>query len=111
MPTYCYSTKDGKIIERHFAFGDAPEQIEEDGVVALRDFQAEQTGRPSRKGWPITCYASGVNAEDAQKLRDHLKSCGVPTEVTKDGDPIYTSPTHQRKALKARGLHLNNCYL
>jgi hypothetical protein len=107
MPIYCFSTKDGKILERHFPFGKAPSQIEEKGVIALRDFQAEQTGRPSTTGWPIECYASGVNAADAQKLRDEFKRCGVPTEVTINGDPVYTSHEHRKRALACRGIHDN----
>jgi len=105
---YCYSIESGEIFERNFPFGKAPKRIRiVSDVFATRDFAAEQVGRPSKTGWPITCYASGVNANQAQELRDELKKCGVPTEVTVNGDPIYTSHEHRKKALKARGIHDN----
>ena len=72
-----------------------------------RDFQAEHVGVPSKAGWPITCFASGVNADQAGELRDCLKDAGVDTEVTSQGDPVYTSHLHRKRALKARGLHDN----
>ena len=75
-----------------------------------RDFAAEQTGRPGRAGWPITCYASGVNAAQAQELREHFKEKGVPTEVTVNGDPVYTSHEHRKKALACRGIHDRNSF-
>lgn len=50
------------------------------------------------------CCASGVHASQAQELREHLADRGCPTEVTTDGDPIYTSAAHRKKALKCRGM-------
>lgn len=110
MPTYCYSDSKGNIVEQFHPMGEAPEKITINGEECGRDFAAEQTGRPSRIGWPITCYASGVNANQAQELRDELKRCGVPTEVTVNGDPVYTSHEHRKKALKARAMHDNNSF-
>ncbi len=104
MPLYCYETKTGEIVERMFDVGPPPSTILVDGVEAKRSFRSERVGVPATSGWPITCYASGVNARDADKLRDHLAERGVPTEVTPDGDPIYTDHAHRRRALKARGL-------
>ena len=83
--------------------GEAPKTIRIDGVVAKRDFGAEQIGVPSKTGWPITCVDSGVNAADAQKLRDHFKAGGLSVDVSEGGDPIYTSAVHRKKALKFRG--------
>lgn len=104
MPIYCYETESGKIIERVFKIGKAPLFIRVDGEKIKRSWRSERVGVPATSGWPITCYASGVNARDAQKLRDHLAKKGVPTEVTPDGDPVYTDARHRHKALKARGL-------
>lgn len=108
MPTYCYSSENGEVIERVYPMGKAPATIYQGEF--RRDFAAEQTSRPGRAGWPITCFASGVNANQAQELRDHLRERGVPTEVTSDGDPVYTSPGHRKKALKARGIHDRNSF-
>lgn len=123
MPTYCYRTEEGDIIERVFLMGKAPEEIELFecslyGPVAVRDYGAEGvsgtvvgTDNPTRRSkprrpWPMApCVASGVHASQAQELRDHLADRDCPTEVTKDGDPIYTSAAHRKKALKIRGFH------
>lgn len=115
MPVYCYETEDGTIIERVFKAGDAPKQIilsdpGEAERVAKRSFQAEGVKSASPSGWPMTCCASGVNAEQAGELRSHFAEKGIPTEVTKDGDPIYTSSAHRKKALKARGFHDKDSY-
>jgi hypothetical protein len=109
---YCYRTRDGQLVERSFRIGTAPKSIRVDGKTARRSLAdetkdlrvgSEHENRPSGT-WPMTCVASGVNAEQAPELRNFLKSAGVPTEVTSDGDPIYTSARHRRKALKARGM-------
>ena len=105
MPIYCYETRRGRIIERVFPIGKAPHVIElPRGGEATRNFSAERKGLPPTKGWPMTCYASGVNANQAGELRSLLASKGVPTEVTRDGDPVYRDATHRKKALRARGL-------
>lgn len=98
-------------LEQPFSAGPPPDEIEtDDGVHARRSYRAERAGGAHPAGWPLVCYASGVNAEDAQKLRDEFVKVGVPTEVTKGGDPIYTSAEHRRKALKARGMFDRSSY-
>lgn len=104
MPIYCYETENGEVFEEIFETGKAPASIIVAGVEAKRSFRAERVTVPSSSGWPLTCFASGVNANDAGTLREFLAQKGVPTEVTKDGDPVYTSHAHRRRALKARGM-------
>jgi len=115
MPLYCYTTDDGETVERYFPMGGAPASVKVGDKVACRDRAAEAplcfvkgSQTPVKQGhgkWPMTCFASGVHPSQAQELRDHLKRNGVPTDVNKDGDPIYTSKEHRKKALKARGMH------
>ena len=124
MPTYCYRTEDGDILERVFPMGEAPEAITfypkelgKQKEVAVRDYGAEGvtgavvgTENPTKRSkpkrpWPMACVGSGVHASQAQELRDHLAERGCSTEVTPDGDPIYTSASHRKKALKIRGFH------
>jgi hypothetical protein len=109
---YAYEAHDGTIhwITQSLSDGPPPKQIMVDGQVAKRSYAAEQAGVPATKGWPIECYASGVHADQADELRQHLRERGVPTEVTADGDPIYTSAAHRRKALKARGFFDRKAY-
>jgi hypothetical protein len=111
MPTYCYSDDVGKVHERVFRMGQAPKLIRlNDGRVAVRDFQAEHVSMPSSAGWPLECIASGVNAAQAGELREFFRVNGCPTEVTNDGNPVYTSASHRRKALKLRGMHDRNSF-
>lgn len=116
MPTYCFMTKHGDIVERTFDRNHIPEYVLVGNERAWRCRYAEgvtgavaKAGGPVNRGsarWPMEpCYASGVNASQAQELRDFFKHRGVPTDVTDDGDPIYESAAHRRKALKVRGLH------
>ena len=111
MPIYCYKTEQGVTDEMVFPFGEAPETVEINGEIALRDWAAEH-GCPRRAGggWPFECLASGVRPEQAGELRELFRREGVPTEVSSDGNPIYTSPGHRRKALMVRGFCDRNSY-
>ena len=110
MPTYCYLTDDGTIVDRFMGMHEPhPETITlEDGRIASRCMAAERKAlqTETNPGWPMEpCVSSGVQPWQAQELRDHLKRKGVPTEVTPQGDPIYRSKAHRDAALKARGIH------
>lgn len=112
MPVYCYqSDKTGQIIERFYPVGQAPKEIKFYGGVAYRSFAAENKSFPAPSGWPMECVASGVHADQAGELRDHLAKSGVPTHVTADGNPVYTSKEHRKKALKARGMVDKSSYV
>lgn len=101
---YHYRSEDGRGATHEQALTHPtppPAEVElADGTVARRVFGAAV---PSTAGWPFACVASGVHPDQAQALREHLAKHGVPTEVTKGGDPIYTDAAHRRRALKARG--------
>lgn len=103
---YAYANADGVVIweEKPLGAEPPPREVVREGETFTRSYRAERAGTPATKGWPIECVASGVNAADAQKLRDEFQRLGVPTEVTNDGDPIYTDAVHRKKALRARGL-------
>jgi hypothetical protein len=113
MPTYCYEDAAGVVHERDFSImAQIPPEITlDDGRKARRCYHAERKGAPALKGWPMTCVASGVNASQAGELRDLLARKGVPTEVTRDGDPVYRSASHRRQALKARGFIDRSSYV
>jgi len=111
MPTYCYEDKRGNVYEHDFSMGKAPRSIQVEGVVCSRSLSAEfmPSVQPC-SGYPFTCHASGVNADQSGELRSYLSKKGVPTEVTSDGDPVYRSPKHRKQALKARGMHDRAAY-
>lgn len=132
MVTYCFSTEDGRVCEESFFRGEAPEFIrvwridahphfraklypskDIEGLTerAYRDYRAENvtgtvaSSQSKPSGWPMApCVGSGVHASQGKELSDYLKERSCPTEVV-DGDPIYISPAHRKKALKLRGLH------
>lgn len=115
MPTYCYRSCDGKkrLVERIYPATNIPEDFTYGGVRYRRDRAAEWAGIsvPST-AWanPIHCVASGVHPSQRKELEKFLKDRGVPTQVDADGNPVYTSAAHRRKALKARGMHDNASY-
>jgi hypothetical protein len=93
--------------------GTAPESIQIDGHEARRDYQAEQGGvsRSKGSGWPMEpCVASGVNVSQAGELRKFFKKHNFACEVSSGGNPVYTSPGHQKRALALRGLHNKASY-
>ena len=58
-----------------------------------------------RPAWPRVCYASGVHANKAGELREFFQKRGVDIEVTRDGDPVYTSASQEKRCLKMRGMY------
>lgn len=112
MPVYCYQDQDGFIHEKVYPMGEAPKSISLGARgTARRCFGAETKSVPSQKGWPIECLASGVNAKDRKELEKTLRDAGVPTDVSKDGNPIYRDANHRKKALKARGFVDKSAYV
>lgn len=111
MPTYCYQDPQGFIHERQFRIGEAPKSIDLGARgTANRCFGAEVKTVPIGSGWPLECVASGVNAKDGPALAQHLRERGCPTDVSKDGNPIYRDAAHRKRALKIRGYHDKNAY-
>lgn len=105
MPIYCYQDEQGQIHDLSFPVGEAPKETTlDDGTSVKRNFAAEAKNPPPGKGWPMECYASGVHPEQAGLLQEQLKDKGVPTDVSKDGNPIYRDARHRKRALKARGM-------
>lgn len=102
---YAYVSQDGEVVwhEQTLAEGPPPRQVLRCDKVYKRSYRTEQVGTPAAKGWPLECYASGVHPDQAQELRDEFKRLNLDVEVTKDGNPVYTSAAHRREALKKRG--------
>lgn len=85
--------------------GKAPKSIRlEGGRTATRDYSAEHIHRKPGSGWPMKpCVSTGVNAAQAQELRDFYKKHGETIEVAPSGDPIYTSQRQMERDLRLRG--------
>ena len=110
MPAYCYR-RGNVVITRVFPIAERPPFVMVGGKKFVRSFGDERPGVPSTAGWPLECVASGVNPDQAGELRQFFKDRGCPTEVTADGNPVYRSASHRRKALKLRGFRDRASYL
>lgn len=111
MPMYCYEDKFGQVFDLFFEAGKAPQTIRDPSHGLLRrNYSAESVGVPAKTGWPLVCCASGVHPDQAPELRQLFKDVGVPTEVTNQGDVVYTDAAHRKKALKARGFVDKSAY-
>lgn len=105
MPIFCFTSDEGVTVERFLPFGKAPKRVHIEGHPYMRDYRAEQVKVPPLSGWPMPpCVGSGVNADQAQELRDFFSKHNCATEVTRDGDPIYRSKSHRARALKLRNM-------
>ena len=115
MPTYCYRSRDKqhKLIQRVFSVSERTESFKENGRIYDRSPSDEWqgVGIPSSV-WnnPLHCVASGVHPSQRKELEEYLAKKGVPTKVDADGNPIYTSAAHRKKALKARGMYDKSAY-
>jgi hypothetical protein len=110
MPMYAY--RNGRrVVTRSFRVSERPETIVVDGKTYRRSFADERPGVPSSAGWPMECVASGVHSSQAADLRRFFREHGCPTEVSADGNPIYRSAAHRRKALKPRGFKDKSSYI
>jgi len=115
MPTYCYRSRDRqhKLVTRVFSVRDCPESFKEKGRIYDRSRSDEWGGIsvPATAGWPLECVASGVHPSQAGELRKFFADHGCPTEVTADGNPVYRSAAHRKKALKLRGFKDKSSYI
>ena len=115
MPTYCYRSRDRqrKLIQRVFSVSERPEHFKEGGRIFDRSREDEWAGvsvPSSVWNQPIHCMASGVHPSQRRELEKYFSDHGVPTKVDKDGNPIYTSAAHRKKALKCRGMCDRSAY-
>ena len=112
MLRYSYTDADGNTIECEFdPKGDIPDSVRRGGKTFDRDLRADLANIPNDTNWPLECVASGVNAEDAGKLRNHFRKNGLNIDVSPDGNPIYKSNVERRKALRCRGMIDKSSYL
>ena len=111
MPCYTYVTDDGEHIERVCSVREYQAEIVlEDGRVAKRNYKVDFStlNRPSPAAWPMKpCISTGVNANQAQELRDFYKKNNLPIEVTKSGD-ISTSRNLRYNCLIVTNPHFSD---
>lgn len=113
MPVYLYEDEDGELVELVMSVEEMRSRQREDGTIVeggrvLRRNMGEEvvTAGGHRAGcWPKASWGAGVHP--SQVAEAHAKSVkdGVPTEFTRDGDPIFTSRGHRSRYLKTIGMH------
>jgi len=106
MPTYCYRTSDGELVERSFRIGKAPRCVRlEDGRIAERSFRDELPTHVRGDTWPRKSQAMGVHLSQIDSETKRLGSMGIPTQFDdKTGAAILESPRHEKKLREALGL-------
>ena len=115
MPMYDYINAAGDRVERFFNIGKAPDEIEIDGEAYWMDLTANimsagtsvkswnGVGRAPCGTWPRTSQAMGVADSQVPEMMEYDRKHGVPTDYTKDGDPILTSKGHEKSYMKLHG--------
>lgn len=111
MPVYVYRNGDDVIEKVFSAKEEHPKFITVGKRRFTRSFSDERVGIPASSGWPMECVASGVHSSQAGELREFFRKNGCPTEVTAEGNPVYRSAAHRRKALKLRGFKDKSSYI
>lgn len=54
----------------------------------------------SPAGWPRTSLSMGVHPDQIPEATEHAKKMGVRTDFAPNGQPILTSPAHQKRYAK-----------
>lgn len=87
MPTYCYKTPKGKVVERFFHVGEAPEFIIVKDQIAPRDMPSEWAGRKA----PAFDMESLALAVHPKQLKETVEN---DRKFHKGCAPDYYAPTH-----------------
>lgn len=102
MPTYCYRTTDGQLVERVFPIGTAPPYVRVAGRRARRDMTAERGGnRPCDHGYPLRSRSLGCPPHAVEQRKLDLKRVGVATEFDRDGSAIIRNRSHKLALMRA----------
>jgi hypothetical protein len=107
MPTYCYS-RNGEVIEQYYPMGEAPQRVRLGRRVYERDYTAERALTRPPANWPMESDALGVHESQIEQARAESVRVGVPTDFTRDGRAILTSPGHRKRYAEAIGFFDRN---
>lgn len=101
MPTYCFSSKKGKTIEREFSMAHIPERIYSGREVYERDLVAEHSDQKSGDCW-TNHYSLGLGARTPRHAREIAAKCkraGLSCDFDAHLRMRVTSKEHQRKLI------------
>lgn len=73
--------------------------------AVAHDFMADHSvTRHVSSTWPRVSVAAGVAPSQAKEAYEKSVKDGVPTQFTKDGDPVFTSQRHETNYLRTIGM-------
>lgn len=111
MAIYRYVNKDQtQAIEASFPIGTAPRRIVRSDRVYRLDITACSRNRAPQSCalWPIVSDAAAIHPDQIPEAREYDRQHGVPTEYTRDGQPVFTDRAHRKAYCEAHGLYDRN---
>jgi putative FmdB family regulatory protein len=107
MPVYefrCSQCEESWSVMRPMAECKDPAHCPKCAKVGERNFIGEHHGTAHHAGnWPMKSEALGVHPDQIGEAVEQARKLGIPTEFTKDGRPILTSPGHRKRYAEALG--------
>jgi len=97
--------RDGSVEVTYYI--DGKEASPED-YYADRARHGQAPGGHHQACWPMTACMEGINPDSVPAKMEELRAKGCPTEFTRDGSPILTSPAHYKAYCRAEGLYHRN---
>lgn len=107
MPTYTYTCSSGHSDVRMMPISKFKRRVRcsKCKAWAKHDFMADHgRHRHVTSTWPRVSVAAGVAPSQAKEAYEKSVKDGVPTQFTKDGDPVFTSQNHETKYLRSIGM-------
>ena len=115
MPTYCFQTVDGILVERDFPIGEAPTFVRDNrGNRACRCYQAEHAPQDADKGqhnpqWPMKSEGMGLNPD---QIPDAMKQPGAKAHRhqydPRTGAMVFEDRAHRKACMRDLGFHDND---
>lgn len=62
------------------------------------------------KGYPIRSMSMAVHTTQIKEAMEHDRKLGVPTNYSRNGEPIWTDAAHRKRFMKAHKLIDRNSY-
>lgn len=118
MPRYTFMADDGDCFDQFYvSAANAPDEIVQNNKTYIRQLNfgsyvqvkngRDAGGKPCST-WPMESEALGVAPQDAPRAMAEDRRLGVPTDYSREGNPIFNSAKHRKQWCKAHGYHDRN---
>lgn len=112
MPAYCFTCEScghSDQVARSMDKSDMPLVCSKCGKGMIRDYPAEAPGRLARcDTYPFESDAAGGHPDDRARMTQEAIDAGVPTEINHNGNPVFRTPIHRKKYLRAFNMYDRN---